>query len=501
MMLARTDDPAGLVASMSLESRARAMARARTLPEFIARVSPAYSPTPPHLLRLVEAVEYAAGHPGTRLVVSMPPRHGKTVTLRHALAWYLSAFPRRFCAYVTYEAGRARTNSQRILDLYRRSGGRVRPGATAMTEWHTTAGGGLRAIGVRGGLTGEGITGLMVIDDPIKDDVAAESALQRERLFDWWDATAQSRIEPSGSVVLCMARWHSDDLAGRLLRGTGRPGELPWTELALPALDDDTDEALWAEGGWTLDALTSLRASMTPYRWNALYMQRPQPREGRMFSELPTRFEGTPQEDFRRVIVVDPAGSERRASDATAAVVLDFWGRKAEDVTANLRDVLVLHARAAQAASALDKLAGDWGVSNIYIEGSRDGHSIAEALVASGLRTRVTFITPRGDKLTRADSAAAAWNAGRIRVPQNAPWLGAFLDEVIRFAGPSPGHDDQVDALAYAWLLALVNVGNAGQTPRVRIPAAAQAIYGGGGAARVQLRRRGAASDRRQAYG
>lgn len=498
-MLARTDDPAGLVAAMSLESRARAMARAQTLPEFIARVSPAYSPTPPHLLRLVEAIEYAAGHPGTRFVVSMPPRHGKTVTLRHALAWYLSAFPRRFCAYVTYEAGRARTNSQRILELYRRSGGRVRPGATAMTEWHTPEGGGLRSIGVRGGLTGEGITGLMVIDDPIKDDMAAESALQRERLFDWWDATAQTRIEPTGSVVLCMARWHADDLAGRLLRGTGRPGELPWTELALPAIDDDTDEALWEQGGWTLDALTSLRASMTPYRWNALYMQRPQPREGRMFSELPVRFDRQPDGDFRRIIVVDPAGSERRASDATAAVVLDIYGTNRADLNGNIRDVLTLHARSAQAASALDTLANDWGVSTLYIEGSRDGHAIAESLTASGLRTRVAFITPRGDKLTRADAAAAAWNDGRIRVPQNVPWLGSFLDEVTRFAGPSPGHDDQVDALAYAWLLALMHAGDTRQKPRVRVPAAAQAIYGGHG--RVQLRRPGGTSDRRRAYG
>jgi phage terminase large subunit-like protein len=49
---------------------------------------------------------------------------------------------------------------------------------------------------------------------------------------------------------------------------------------------------------------------------------------------------------------------------------------------------------------------------------------------------------------------ATAWNEGRVRVPassQGAPWLGAFLDTVCRFTGVSDRHDDDVDALAYAW--------------------------------------------------
>ena len=64
---------------------------------------------------------------------------------------------------------------------------------------------------------------------------------------------------------------------------------------------------------------------------------------------------------------------------------------------------------------------------------------------------RLVEVKVRGDKFTRAQPVAAAWNAGRILVPTAAPWLKGFLAELERFTGVNDAEDDQVDALGYAW--------------------------------------------------
>ena len=57
----------------------------------------------------------------------------------------------------------------------------------------------------------------------------------------------------------------------------------------------------------------------------------------------------------------------------------------------------------------------------------------------------------KGDKFVRAQPVAAAWNAGKVLVPRNAPWVDAFLSELASFTGLGDAHDDQVDALASAY--------------------------------------------------
>lgn len=90
-------------------------------------------------------------------------------------------------------------------------------------------------------------------------------------------------------------------------------------------------------------------------------------------------------------------------------------------------------------------------MAKLHLESSRDGKAIASALRAINPRLRIDEVAPLGDKFTRAQPVIAAWNHGRVRVPERAPWLADFLAEVERFTGVSDRHDDQVDALAHAW--------------------------------------------------
>ena len=84
-------------------------------------------------------------------------------------------------------------------------------------QWETTMGGGLKAVGVGGGVTGFGAD-LIIIDDPVKSRAEAESKTFRDRLWKWFNDDIYTRLEPDGSIILIQTRWHEDDLAGRLLR-------------------------------------------------------------------------------------------------------------------------------------------------------------------------------------------------------------------------------------------------------------------------------------------
>ena len=69
--------------------------------------------------------------------------------------------------------------------------------------------------------------------------------------------------------------------------------------------------------------------------------------------------------------------------------------------------------------------------------------------IDSGLR--INEDQPKGDKFQRAQAVASAWNAGRVTVPRNAPWLRDLLAEVQGFTGVGDAHDDQVDCLSGCW--------------------------------------------------
>ncbi len=110
---------------------------------------------------------------------------------------------------------------------------RQRP-VNRVSEWETTMGGGLRAVGVGAGVTGYGAK-LIVIDDPVKSREQANSLRFRNRLWDWFNDDLYTRLEPGGSIVLIQTRWHEDDLAGRLLKDAREGGE-EWEVVNLPAL-------------------------------------------------------------------------------------------------------------------------------------------------------------------------------------------------------------------------------------------------------------------------
>lgn len=422
-----------------------------SLGDFIRRISP-HHPPPRHFIPIIKEIE-ACLVERRKVCISMPPRHGKTTLLLHAFAWWLSRFPADTCAYYSYNSDMGRSKSVLARGLAERAAITLSDETNTKAEWRTLDGGGLLAGGVDSGLTGQGVSGLLVIDDPFKGPIDAYSQHQRDAVYEWFQTVPMTRRE-GASVFVIHTRWHEDDLIGRLEK-TG-----DWVVINFPAIAGEDDwlgdekrepgTVLWPDR-FSLEDIEERRTVLGEFNFAALYQGTPRPRGGTVFGEphyydpAETSFEG-----FTIVIAADPAASEKTSADYSAAVVLSIEGTGAK-MRGYVRKVYREQVQIPKFVTDLMSLQQTFGNAAINVESTGGFKAIPQMLRALGLE-RINEIIPMGDKFTRAQLVAAAWNGGRVLVPADSPpWLGKFLDEIAKFTGVNDKQDDQVDALAHAW--------------------------------------------------
>src|SRR5690606_36436669 len=98
------------------------------------------------------------------------------------------------------------------------------------------------SVGIGGTPTGLG-SDLFNVDDPIRNQADAESPTILESLWDWYQGTAYTRLEPGASIIVTATRWHEDDLTGRLLKAQSTGGD-KWEHIHLPAVADSPDDPI-----------------------------------------------------------------------------------------------------------------------------------------------------------------------------------------------------------------------------------------------------------------
>lgn len=237
-----------------------------------------------YLQSLSKYIAHGMARGSMRLIVSMPPRHGKSELISHWLPrWYLEGQPERRIILATYadqfavKWGRKVRNGIRSSPLHRRA--RLASDKEAASNFYTTEGGGMLSAGIRGGITGEGAD-LMIIDDPIKNWEQANSPGIREKINEEFEATLNTRLEPGASVIVLMTRWHTEDLAGFA------QDRYNWEFLRFPAIADkqsvqsnhldgrNVGEALCPDR-YPLPRLEEIESNLTQVMWSALYQQTP----------------------------------------------------------------------------------------------------------------------------------------------------------------------------------------------------------------------------------
>jgi predicted phage terminase large subunit-like protein len=417
--------------------------------------------TPPHLALIDSLLFDLAAGLERRLLLCAPPRHGKSVLTSHYFpAWFLLTFPERRVILTSYEADFAAQWGRKVRDTVTRWGPafgvRVRSDSKAADRWELEShGGGMQTAGAGGAILGKGAD-LFIVDDPIKNAQEALSPVYRQKVWDWYNSTADTRLEPGARVVVTQQRWHTEDLGGRLLREQGAD----WRSVSLPAVAEENDPLgrpvgapLWPER-YDLDELARKRRN-APAWFAAQYQQRPLDLEGGFFRGLErvqvVDAAPTPDQFVRRCRFWDLASTEASAGadpDYTAGVLM---GRH-RDGTFWVLDV-VRDRLGPQGVRQLIRQTADADGRSVPIrlerEGGASGKLAAWDIVSRDLAGfPVAAVQPRGSKAERAEPWGSQVEAGNARVVRN-NHTRAFLDEHRAF--PSGSHDDMVDASSGAF--------------------------------------------------
>jgi len=403
-----------------------------------------------HITELIAALEWAVTTPDARLIVTMPPRHSKSVHVSELLpAWYLGRFPDKRVIGASHSASLAYTFSRRVRNRiadYRWPfpAVTIADDKGAVQAWDLQGHrGGYVAVGVGGSPTGQGAD-LLTIDDPLRSAADAESETVRDALWEWYQGTMRTRLEPGGAIIVTATRWHDDDLTGRLLAAQDAGGER-WRHLHMPAINDAGD-ALWPER-WPLDALERIRTAVGSRVFEAQYQGRPSPAEGDTLKRQWWRYydDRPPLNLFDRLI--QSWDMTFRETAHGSFVVGQVWG--ALNADRYLLDQVRLRTDFPGSLAAMRDLSDRWPMTHEkLVENKANGPAIVATLKHEipGL----IEVQPDGGKEARANAVSWQIEAGNVYLPdaQRCPWVLDFIEECAAF--PNGKHDDQVDAMTQA---------------------------------------------------
>lgn len=425
--------------------------RVLPLADWLPRVSPEYRWDWPHLAMIRRHLERVASGEISRLMIFCPPRHGKSslTTLRFPV-WRLEQDPSTRVVMAAYNQTYAEKLSRQARKIAR---GRVPISRerNSAKQWETPQGGGVRACGVGSPPTGEGAVSL-IIDDPTKSRQEADSPAYREKVWEWYSEDLLTRLEPGGSIVLIMTRWHPDDLAGRILASEDAS---EWTVLSLPALAEENDplgrkpgEALCPDR-YSAAALEKRRRVMGERAFAALFQQNPRPRGGNLFNRVWFGIlDAVPIEAAARIRYWDKGYSAQGDWSVGCRMSKSRDGLWTIEHIVRIRGTPAERNRVIRETARADDALFGRRVPVHLEQPPGAGHETTATLIKELAGHVVHAAQPRGEKTERAEPFSSQAEAGNVRLVRGA-WNAAFLDELEAF--PNGEHDDQVDAASGAF--------------------------------------------------
>lgn len=456
----------------------------RHLLAFVMRYEPNYKAGWVHKViceKLMKFSEDVVAGKSPRLMITMPPRHGKSLLAsQYFPAWHLGNHPEHEFINTSYAQALQMDFSRKIQELIRSpdygllfDGLSIMKNNEAVERWGLAnnkglrTGGGILAAGVGGPITGRGAH-ILLIDDPVKNREEAESVTVREGAKSWYSSTAYTRLAPGGGVLVIQTRWHDDDLSGWLLSEMREAelearelGEWPedadeWEVIDFPAIATHDEkyrskgEPLHAER-YPLKALRKIKRTLAPRDWAALFQQNPQVEEGAYFSKKMIRYYTSNPPRFMDIYCAgDLAISKKEQADFSVFLVVGVdehenifvleeyrgrgWG------TTEIIDVMVeIHKKWKPRRFGLEK-----GHISMTMEDSINARIRKDKL----FEMHIEELPPgKADKELRGRAIQGLMSQGKVFWPQGALWVDEFLNEMLRF--PNGVKDDRVDAAAW----------------------------------------------------
>lgn len=401
-------------------------------------------------------VETDTGNAYDILVIETPPQHGKSMTITEAFpSWYLGTHQTARVIEASYNEETAERFSRRNKEKIRQYGAILFStqigGVDRATEFELDNNQGrMISRGIMSGITGNPAN-LLIIDDPIKNRVEADSETTRSRIWEEWQNSLKSRLAAGAKVIVIMTPWHEDDLAARILRTEhnstlirlpveAEEGDPLGREPGEPLCPELGKDAKWLhdfKNAYVRDPEGGQRA------WSALYQCAPRVEEGNIvrrnwwqyYDPAAITAFGT------EVISVDAAFKGGKGNDFVA---IEVWAKRGNDYYC--RYCLNQHLDfpgTLQAIRTVKRLFP--AASRVLIEDKANGTAIISVLQKEMFCIPVN---PRGGKEARVNAVAPAIESGHVFLPRSAPWIGDFIDQYAAF--PAGAHDDMVDSSTQA---------------------------------------------------
>lgn len=435
--------------------------------------------------QIQEFLEYKSDNAMDILLLSVPPRHGKSFTVTETLpAWYLGKHPDYNVILCSYEGTFAESFSRRNRDKFNEYscdvfGVEPNDKVQGVALWETKDGGRCRAAGLKGGITGYGAE-LFIIDDPIKNKEQAESETVIAKIHDEMGPSVQSRIHPGGKLIVIQTRWVENDVVGYIEKNWS---EFIWKTINLPCECEDSisdplgrqvGDALMGEhlgdydlpqrirndNKWLRSKKLLVLAGEGEHTWNALYQGHPSAQNGNLFKETWWKYysrQGFSLKDFEYTCLSVDATFKK--TDTSDRVSMQLWGIRQKHIW--LFKLVNKRMGFVETTEMIKKYVKEYPeLDELIIEDKANGSAIIDTLHYMDGMPTITGIDPRGGKYSRAQAISPFVMAGNVHIPNDfteaesadIEWDGQeklsphmrFVAQHSRF--PFMKNDDMVDA-------------------------------------------------------
>lgn len=268
------------------------------------------------------------------LMINIPPRFGKSLIMKYFCAWSFMINPQSNCIYTSYSDDLVSNFSKDIREIVESpafkafTGIKLNKAKTGADYWATEQGGGFRAAPLGGSLTGFGfgVSGnefgsACLIDDPSKAS-NVKSQAEMQNTIDYYLNTLKSRAnnQAKSPIICIMQRLALEDLAGFIIENESED----WDIVKIPALNEETGEALWPEKFSAQDLLKLKKLS--PFVYYGQYQQEPIVIGGSVIkTEWFKFYNPTEHYDYQlSYITADTAQKKGEGNDFT---VMCLWGK------------------------------------------------------------------------------------------------------------------------------------------------------------------------------
>jgi len=422
------------------------------------------------------------------LIFNTPPQHGKTMAITATLpSWYLGKFPEHRVIVASYnddfaaQFGRSNREKIRVFgkEIFDLS---LKQKPLTDKDFETVQGGGFKSRGYMSGITGNPAE-FILIDDPIKNRLEADSETDRERKWNEYLNSIRTRLAADGVIILILTRWHEDDIAGRIIQRESLPVEVmrfPCEAEEGDLLGREVGEPLFPEIGKDKKWLEEFKPAYIQdpsdggiRAWNALYQCRPSSLEGNIFQRMwwnywvPDTWD--PRENLVTVQLVDgtyinkvpehiPTTFDQQIQSwdlsfkdgiSVDNVAGGVWSSKGAKIYLN--DAMYKPMGFVETVSSFKAMTAKWSRATAkLIEAKANGEAVYDMLQSK--IHGIIMIEPHGNKNERAQACSYIVESGNVYLPHPKlyPWVTSYIDQLANF--PNAANDDYVDMTSQALL-------------------------------------------------